>query len=157
MELINMMFKKMFGLLIVGLMLACGTLSGVNAENVGSKFQDNFNFDFKIGEDYELYSTYLNGSDHAKALAVLKYALLSDNNLVNWGTWNRNSTGYKVTSHYGFDKSKSGRVIDIILSGNKDSFKTVARGYKPYNKSSVIEVSYNCTLVNTTVNINIHE
>jgi hypothetical protein len=110
-----------------------------------------YNFDFTIGEDYELNSTQVN---------ALHHVLISDN---SWGSWFRNSTDYKDTTSYGFKKHN--KVIDIIFTAkydNQDSPKFVARAYKPYNKSYVVELpccnkNDNCTWVNTTINLNIHE
>jgi hypothetical protein len=146
------MFKKMFGLLIVGLMLACGALSGVSAAPLPSKFQDTFDFNFTIGKTYSLNS--IQGR-------VLVMALNEDKSLVCWGNFSDDNKEFKLNRSYGFKMYDSLIDVSSIFKNNinkdfPDKFE--AKAHKPYNKSSVIEVPYwnetDCIGVNTTVNIN---
>jgi hypothetical protein len=138
------MFKKLFGLLIVGLMLACGALSGVNATPSDSKVQDTFNFNFTINTTYSL--TY----DEFTALYV---ALLEDPNLNNWVY--KNTNVFYGTS-FGFAENES--VIDLF-SITPIPYYDLIKANKLYNKSSVVEIPYHngTDRVNATVNINIHK
>jgi hypothetical protein len=139
-------------------MLACGALSCVNATPSDSKFQDTFNFDFKIGNNYSLED------DEAYALY---HALYKDTSLISWNKSIETINTYSRTDSFGFTKNES--VIDLVSTASIDpidhdlenlKFQTIA--HKPYQRSSVIQVPY-CYVNNEImykdirVNINIHE